>query len=396
MTTLQHDTILNQLEKDGPLSFFEKLIGKNFPVAIWRLPNQEVCHGIVDLRPEEINETKEIEEVQPGFLLNKFIHHHPSQPELIKADIIASWKRNKVEEVRQSPVLSSEKLENLSEELKKPINNNSGTSNEAHPDFQEMVSSSIEKIRAGNMSKVVLSRYEDTELPENFSPFEIFEKACSKYPNAFVYILYTPDHGTWLGATPETLISIENKRYFKTVSLAGTQKLDEDQSLNDVAWTQKEIEEQAMVSRYIIDCFKKIRLREFEEVGPKTVKAGNLAHLKTEYRVDMKDVNMIQLGSVMLDLLHPTSAVCGMPLHESLEFIKKHELYDRELYAGYLGPVNIEDHTQLFVNLRCMKIMGNTGRFYAGAGITEDSNPEKEFIETQMKMQTLKKLIFES
>ena len=121
-----------------------------------------------------------------------------------------------------------------------------------------------------------------------------------------------------------------------------------------------------------------------------------MAHLKTIYQVDMEAVNMPELGSTMLELLNPTSAVCGMPLQPALDFIKKHEKYDRELYAGFLGPINISGYTHLFVNLRCMKIMGNTGRFYAGAGITEDSNPEKEFEETQLKMQTLKRIVFQS
>ncbi|MDH5610314.1 MAG: chorismate-binding protein, partial [Cyclobacteriaceae bacterium] len=262
------------------------------------------------------------------------------------------------------------------------------------PDFQTIVSEAIDVIHHHDIDKVVLSRYSDTQLPRDFDPFVSFNDACKTYPNAFVYILYKPDHGLWLGATPETLLSIEDSRIFKTVSLAGTQRLDENQSLSSVAWTQKEIEEQAMVSRYIIDCFKKIRLREFDENGPKTVKAGNLAHLKTEYRVDLNDVNMPNLGSVMLDLLHPTSAVCGMPLHPALQFIRDRENYDRELYSGFLGPVNIKGLTHLFVNLRCMKITNDTGRFYAGAGITGDSDPEREFIETELKMQTLKRIIF--
>jgi isochorismate synthase len=206
-------------------------------------------------------------------------------------------------------------------------------------------------------------------------------------------LIYGPEFGSWFGATPETLIKIDGGN-FQTVSLAGTQQLSTDQSLNEVAWTQKEIEEQAMVSRYIINCFKKIRLREFTENGPKTARAANLAHLKTEYDVDMHAVNMPQLGSIMLNLLHPTSAVCGMPLQESLDFIKTHENYDRELYAGFLGPININQSSHIFVNLRCMKIMNRTGRFYAGAGITEDSNPDKELEETKMKMDTLKRIIY--
>jgi len=196
----------------------------------------------------------------------------------------------------------------------------------------------------------------------------------------------------WLGATPETLISVSNKK-FQTVSLAGTQSIAEGFDLSEAAWTQKEIEEQALVSRYIINCFKKIRLREFDEYGPKTVKAGNLMHLKTTFEVDLQETNYLQLGTVMLDLLHPTSAVCGMPMKTAAEYLKANEGYDRAYFSGYLGPVNIDEKIDLFVNLRCAQLFKNQGVLYAGAGVTEDSNPEKEWKETEMKFRTLLNVI---
>ncbi len=157
----------------------------------------------------------------------------------------------------------------------------------------------------------------------------------------------------------------------------------------DALWSQKEIEEQALVSRYIIGCFKKIRLREYLEEGPKTAQAGNLMHLCTQYTVDTKAVNFPQLGTVMLRLLHPTSAVCGMPRPEALDFIQTHEQHDRGFYAGFVGPVNIDMASQLFVHIRCLSLEGQTATLYAGAGLTEDSDPKKEWLETEMKCQTL-------
>jgi isochorismate synthase len=171
--------------------------------------------------------------------------------------------------------------------------------------------------------------------------------------------------------------------------VAGTQAYHPGTSLQEVAWRQKEIEEQALVSRYIINCFKKIRLREFEEVGPKTVVAGNLLHLKTTYTVDMEETQFPLLGSVMLDLLHPTSAVCGMPKTPAAAFLNQFEAFDRALFSGYLGPVNINNGTHLYVNLRCMQIQAAKALLYAGAGITEDSVPEREWMETQLKCDTL-------
>src|SRR5690606_35968900 len=159
--------------------------------------------------------------------------------------------------------------------------------------------------------------------------------------NALVNFYHIPSLGSWIGASPEVLIKTKGD-CFSTMSLAGSQRAIGDNPLKNVAWTQKEIEEQALVSRYIVKCFKKIRLREYEEIGPKTDIAGNLLHLRTDFKVNMKATNFPQLGSIMLELLHPTSAVAGMPRDRALEFIRKHEKFDRALFSGFIGPVNID------------------------------------------------------
>ena len=163
--------------------------------------------------------------------------------------------------------------------------------------------------------------------------------------------------------------------------------------MNDVAWTQKEIEEQALVERYIIGCFKKIRVREYDEFGPKTIRAGNLLHLRTEFSVDQNDVQYPELATVMLRLMHPTSAVCGTPREQALELVENLEGYDRRFYAGYLGPVNLQNETNLFVNLRCLRWRGNEALLFAGAGITAASDPEQEWQETRFKLDTLRKFL---
>ena len=109
----------------------------------------------------------------------------------------------------------------------------------------------------------------------------------------------------------------------------------------------------------------------------------------------MDQVSFPQLGSVMLELLHPTSAVCGMPKEPSKDFILENEDFDREYFSGFLGPVNVLDETSIFVNLRCMKLMTNAVKLFAGAGIISNSNPEKEWIETENKMDTLLKVFRE-
>ncbi|MCW5911910.1 MAG: chorismate-binding protein [Cyclobacteriaceae bacterium] len=259
--------------------------------------------------------------------------------------------------------------------------------------YEELVNQSISQIASGAFEKVVPSRFEDSAYDKTVDLVAMFERLCEKHPQAFVSFISSPQTGTWMGATPELLVRVSRNR-FKTIALAGTLPYSPDTNLKTVAWTQKEIEEQALVSRYIISCFKKIRLREYEEHGPKTIVAGNVLHLKTEFEVDMQATNFPQLGSVMLKLLHPTSAVCGMPLESALEFLQNHEGYPREFYSGYLGPLNIRNQSQLYVNLRCMQFFANQVRFYAGAGVTIDSVPGDEWNETEIKMHNLKKLFY--
>ncbi|HTF80647.1 MAG TPA: chorismate-binding protein, partial [Cytophagales bacterium] len=204
-------------------------------------------------------------------------------------------------------------------------------------EFKHTVAKGIAEIRKGTLKKVVVSRTLD--IPVNKPDLTaVFMDLCAS-THAFVSFASAPSLGIQIGASPEILVKTDGV-YFKTVALAGTQKYVEGSDLYAASWTQKEIEEQALVSRYIIECFKKIRLREYEEIGPKTVRAGNILHLKTEFIVDMEALAFPQLPSVMLKLLHPTSAICGMPVAPAQEFIKANEKHDRAYFSGFLGAVN--------------------------------------------------------
>lgn len=364
--------------------------GHGYAFAGWRMPGDSERHFIVSMS-EPTQGPAKLEDFETGFTINKFAQQHPTKPIQIKADLVLKENGS----VYIDPRVQAKQLDQFKEKLhssNRIVPNAAFQATSKSDGFEGMVSKAIGKIESGAFEKVVLSRYTDVELPPNFSAKEFFDQLCSTYPNAFCSIVFLPGEGIWVGASPELLVS-ETKDSFKTISLAGTKKLEEGQSPSEIAWTQKEIEEQALVSRYIVNCFKKIRLREFHERGPKTVKSGNLAHLMTEFIVDYKEVSFDGLADQMLDLLHPTSAVCGMPLDTAKSFIEAEEGYDRSYYSGFLGPVNYEHSTDLFVNLRCMNIKGNMARIYAGAGITHDSIPGKELEETQLKMDILRRLI---
>lgn len=370
----------------------DRLSAIKTPFVLWRKPQSETGYLLIHLSDEKVlTDIHDLDELNEAFIINSFKDSHPPIPLILNGDIVIRFNQVKTD-VKISPTLSGERLEKFIDDLgneTRKAKSKKSTDHQSLTDYNGMVRQALQEIEHGSIQKVVLARQKQLALVEQPNLFELHQKLSVKYPNAFVYALYTQANGHWIGATPEKLISVMDRIWFSTDSLAGTQPLASDQSLSDVPWTMKEIEEQAMVSRYIIECFKKIRLREYEEIGPKTVKAGIMAHLKTEFKVDMEATNSPTLPAIMLDLLHPTSAVCGFPRDKALQFINEHEGFDRELYSGFLGPVNMDGETNLFVNLRCMKLQGTVATLYAGAGITSGSDPEKEFQETELKMDTL-------
>jgi isochorismate synthase len=364
-------------------------------VAFWRLPNQDTQQLIIAKTEKKLSKETTLEELEAGFMLAPFVAEERT---FLSADYYFRFSTNALK-APESPAETNAHawLKQLRPIASAPVfyEKNSTVKNTAvRGDYVNLVNEAVQLIKTGATEKIVPSRTKRIEASVDL--LDAFDKLCQRYPAAMVSLVSTPEHGTWLGATPELLVSLENQQIFKTVALAGTKAWTPGTDSKNVAWTQKEIEEQALVERYIISCFKKIRLRDYEEHGPKTIVAGNLMHLKSDFKVDMKETNFAQLGTVMLNLLHPTSAVCGMPKELSLQFLLQNEGYDRELYSGYLGPINIQQNTELFVNLRCLQWRKSGVQLYAGAGVTIDSVAEKEWEETEMKMNTLLSVIFEN
>ncbi|MFC2119220.1 chorismate-binding protein, partial [Bacteroidota bacterium] len=212
---------------------------------------------------------------------------------------------------------------------------------------------------------------------------------CEKYPTAFKYFLYHPEIGFWMGASPEQLVNLDNNK-IEIVALAGTQK-NYNQGIINVRWNEKEIEEQEIVSKFIYNCLINNDLQNITFDNAETAQAGNLFHLKTIFNATLN--KNFKLDSLLNDL-HPTPAVCGLPKEKSRKIINELESHNREYYCGFFGPVNHRNNINLFVNLRCMKIIDNKAILFVGGGITKDSIPEDEWQETVEKSKTLSSVIF--
>lgn len=368
-------------------SLIRHYLAEGSSIALWRMPKSTEKHLLICTSEVKEIDDLQLEESETGFVFAPF--DTAKKKIFFNGDVIYTFKDGQL--TGGYPIANANKNKrvntNILPQKKYAISIAGASTSSKH--YEDLAEKSISYIKTGACEKIVPSRFKEITLREDFDCVKAFQKLCDQYPNAFVSFVSSEATGTWLGATPELLVSLDENAHFKTVALAGTKRFQDGTDIKSIAWTEKEIEEQALVCRYIISCFKKIRLREYEERGPRTVRAGNVVHLKTEYEVDTIATNFPLLASIMLKLLHPTSAVCGMPLEKAKPFLKTNEGYDREFYTGFLGAVNFKNESHLFVNLRCMQIIENTALLYAGAGVTIDSDAKKEFEETELKMEAL-------
>lgn len=263
----------------------------------------------------------------------------------------------------------------------KPQDESDGAKNK-HISF---VGKTRDYIEISDVSKIVIARAKEIQS-DSFDAFELFKKLVYKYKHATCYIWFHPKVGLWMGATPETLLEIKDNQ-FKTMSLAGTQRFV---NTTDVVWGGKEIEEQHLVTDYVLSNLKSAT-SNLESSETYTVKAGGLLHLRTDIFGEVSKNNGV---ASLIKVLHPTPAVCGFPREESKAYILKNENFKRSYYTGFLGELNIENKTSLYVNLRCLeKIDDNSIRLYVGGGITAKSNPEKEWEETVAKCKTMESIL---
>lgn len=245
------------------------------------------------------------------------------------------------------------------------------------------------RIADGSFEKFVLSRVAVEHMHEGFDPAQFLDFVNQAYPHTLRYVFNIPGVGCWMGATPEPLISIKGNN-IQVTSLAGTQKIDK-WPVDDISWGAKELIEQRFVTNYIEEAVRNFGEAEYTIDGPHNFRAANIVHLKTVFNIQSQHI-ISRLGDFIQNI-HPTPSVCGLPKLTALSYIKSVEEHSRAYYSGFLGPVNLMEETQLFVNLRCLQWTGEKFIFYAGAGITAGSDASSEWEETNQKLVAMQSVI---
>ena len=378
--------------------------------AIYRLPYQKECTLMIQHEGEPLK-LKSYTELnrKRGFVMAPFAVS-PDQPILlIEADEVRSVdvsrkeeggkrKENSTETLSSFLVESYNQIISPSSFLLPPSSKESSLSSRQryHIDFSNFHSNLLN----GEFQKIVLSRCVQEPRKEEQLPMTLFQTACELYPRMFISLVYTPQSGMWLMATPEILLEGGGNDWH-TIALAGTMKLEGEllsfdsppvkgeARLSDIAWTTKNIQEQRYVATYLMECLEHFSSQITEE-GPYTARAANLVHLRSDFNFVLEDTRRI---GELIRALHPTPAVCGLPKQQTFDFIRRNESQSRRYYSGFSGPFNPEVDTHLFVSLRCMQILDDCYCLYAGGGLLRDSEEDQEWEETEAKLETMRSLL---
>lgn len=341
---------------------------KKPPFAIYRLPFADEC-TIVNQSSETVETYTSISQLEgkSGFVMIPFAQESTKRIVLIRPD-----------ETRKVPVAE------LGNEAKTLYLNREDIPERTKADYMQTFKMFHDALSNGRFEKLVLSRYSQRNYSGDI--IEAFKRACETYPRMMVYLCSAPECGTWIGCTPEILLS-GSKTHYRTVALAGTVPLAQTDA--EYEWNEKNRREQRIVADYVrktLEPFASV----IEEEGPYSSRAGQLLHLKTHFHFSPHHETKL---TEIVNALHPTPAVCGMPKEESRHFIGENEGYTRGYYSGVVGMLAPNAKTDLYVNLRCANIVECQAVLYAGGGILVSSDAESEWVETEEKMKTVANIL---
>ncbi len=244
-------------------------------------------------------------------------------------------------------------------------------------------------IRAGGVDKVVLAREVVLTAAAAIDETPALAQLRESYPNCTIFAARRGD-GCFLGATPERLVRIEDRRV-SVACLAGSSRRGGDAADDAAAGAAlladpKERSEHALVLGMILRALAPLCDGVRAPSEPSLMRMPNVQHLHTPVEA------MLRGDAGVLDLvarLHPTPAVGGVPRAAALEAIREHEPFDRGWYAGPIGWLDARGNGEFAVAIRSGLLRGAEARLYAGCGIVRDSVPEREYEESLMKLRPM-------
>ena len=314
-------------------------------------------------------------------------------------------------------VLCGEEAENLLDSLlsnsgklaerKSPPRHSSGSrevaasaasdGSETASSYRRLLDEAVEAVSSAELEKVVVATQVRRSL--GTAPEDVIHRLCERGRNSTVFAFSSvavddassadtssnnasrrePPQSVFAGASPE-LLAAKSGDCFTSMALAGSKPLDEaDLLLSD----QKELAEHQFVVDHLCSRLEGAGAELAPTVSAEILRLANIAHLSSR-------VSGSTSGGILklVETLHPSPAVAGVPTDAALEFLSQHEQFDRGWYAGPVGWLTPDGDGRFYVALRSVLLSPDECHLFAGSGIVAGSLPEREEQETWLKLQT--------
>jgi salicylate biosynthesis isochorismate synthase/menaquinone-specific isochorismate synthase len=261
--------------------------------------------------------------------------------------------------------------------------------------FERMIAAATERIRAGEMSKIVLAREVLVSAGAAHDPAAVFGAMREQFPSCFCFCCGTPE-AAFIGASPELLLR-RSGASVSTVALAGSTRRSSDPAVDDhlgeqLLRSEKDREEHSIVAERIARSLRAHAVWVEAAPEPGIVKVANIQHLATPMVAQLAEPrSAVELAG----MLHPTPAVGGEPWPGTAAAIAELEQMDRGWYAGPVGWMDSTEDGEFCVALRSALLRDREARLYAGVGVVAGSDPAAELAETEIKLGALLPLLAE-
>jgi menaquinone-specific isochorismate synthase len=257
------------------------------------------------------------------------------------------------------------------------------------PEWEHAVGAAVARIKAGELSKVVLARDLQAVASAEIDIRVLLARLADRSPGCYTFAC-----AGLVGATPELLVSREDADV-RSLVLAGTMarggsKADDDALGSALLGSAKNAEEHRYSVESVRDLLSPLCAALEVDAEPFLLQMADYQHLATSVSgVLARDCSALVLAAA----LHPTAAICGTPTDAALELIRELEWMDRGRYSGPVGWVDSRGNGEWGIALRCGLIEGNRARLFAGCGIVAGSQPDAELAETETKFRPMRRAL---
>ena len=261
----------------------------------------------------------------------------------------------------------------------------------APAEWRGLVTTAVREIRVGAMEKVVLAREVRAHATDDaaLDVGAMLHSLRAAHPDCFVFGCWR-DGDAFVGASPERLVQLRAGEV-RASTLAGSVRRgttpDDDAALAArLLASEKDRGEHEVVRRALCAALDELCDDVSAPHEPSLLTLANVHHLHTPVRATLRP------GGSLLALvarIHPTPAVGGEPRNAALRFIREHERLDRGWYAAPIGWVQ-RDRGEFAVALRSALVTSRAASLFAGCGIVADSDPDREYAESLLKLRPIK------